>query len=125
MPQPKRRRKSKHRGNAAGVVEARGRTGRKPTASERNKDDSRARARQARLDRYNQPPTWRSAANRAALTTIIFGIALLLVFRRGAGPTLALAGLMFLMYIPLGYYTDLFLYRRRQAKKAQAGRKAG
>jgi hypothetical protein len=28
---------------------------------------------------------------------------------------------MFLIYIPLGFYTDQFLYRRRQAKKAQGG----
>ena len=31
----------------------------------------------------------------------------------------ALAGFVFLMYIPLGYYTDLALYRRRQRQKAQ------
>jgi hypothetical protein len=27
---------------------------------------------------------------------------------------------MLLIYIPLSYYTDLFFYRRRQAKKRQA-----
>jgi hypothetical protein len=32
---------------------------------------------------------------------------------------------MFLLYIPLGYYTDLFIYRRRQAKKAPARRRPG
>ena len=26
---------------------------------------------------------------------------------------------MLLLYIPLGYYTDLFLYRRRQRKLAE------
>ena len=35
MAQTKRKRQTKHRGNAAGVVEARGRTGRKPTAAEK------------------------------------------------------------------------------------------
>jgi hypothetical protein len=29
------------------------------------------------------------------------------------------AVLALLLYIPLGYYTDLFLYRRRQRKKEQ------
>jgi hypothetical protein len=125
MPQPKRRRKTKHRGNAAGIVETRGRTGRKPTTSERGKGDPRDRARQARIDRFSQPPTWRSAINRAAITTVVFALALLLLFRRGIAPSLTLAGFMFILYIPLGYYTDLFLYRRRQAKKAQAQRKAG
>ena len=34
MAQTKRKRRTKHRGNAAGSIEARGRTGRKPTAEE-------------------------------------------------------------------------------------------
>ena len=36
MAQTKRKRQTKHRGNAAGVVESRGRTGRKPTAAEKS-----------------------------------------------------------------------------------------
>jgi len=35
MAQTKRKRQTKHRGNAAGVVESRGRTGRKPTKAEK------------------------------------------------------------------------------------------
>ena len=35
MAQTKRKRQTKHRGNAAGVVESRGRTGRKPTGAEK------------------------------------------------------------------------------------------
>ena len=34
MAQTKRKRRSKHRGTAAGTIEARGRTGRKPNAEE-------------------------------------------------------------------------------------------
>ena len=37
MAQTKRKRRTKHRGNAAGSIEARGRTGRKPTAEEQKK----------------------------------------------------------------------------------------
>ena len=37
MAQTKRKRRSKHRGTAAGTIEARGRTGRKPTANEQKK----------------------------------------------------------------------------------------
>jgi hypothetical protein len=33
MAQTKRKRRTKHRGNAAGTIESRGRTGRKPTAA--------------------------------------------------------------------------------------------
>jgi hypothetical protein len=35
MAQTKRKRRTKHRGNAAGSIEVRGRTGRKPTDDER------------------------------------------------------------------------------------------
>src|SRR6266516_1140874 len=35
MAQTKRKRRTKHRGNAAGAIESRGRTGRKPTPEER------------------------------------------------------------------------------------------
>jgi len=116
MANAKRRRRTKHRGNAAGVVEARGRTGRKPTAAER-KGDAKAAARERRMARLNQPPTWRAAANRAAITTIIFALALVLLFKRPLSAALALAGFMFVIYVPMGYYMDTFVYRRRQKQK--------
>lgn len=100
------------------MVEARGRTGRKPTAAER-KPDARAAAREQRLARLNQPPSWRSAANRAAITTIIFAVALVLLFKRPIAAALALSGFMFLIYVPMGYAMDTFIYRRRQARKAK------
>jgi len=114
MAQTKRKRRTKHRGNAAGVVETRGRTGRKPTEDERKKD-----VRTKRAERYDRPPTWKSAANRAALATILFIVAVAVLFKQSLGAALGIGGFMFLMYIPLGYYTDMFIYRRRQAKKAQ------
>ena len=116
MAQTKRKRRTKHRGNAAGVVESRGRTGRKPTAAERKAD-----ARAKRAQRFDRPPTWRGAANRAAIATILFIVAVALIFRQSVGAAIAIGGFMFLLYIPLGYYTDMFIYRRRQAKRAEAG----
>ena len=113
MANTKRRRRTKHRGNAAGIVEARGRTGRKPTPGER-KADARAAARQQRL---NQPPSWRTSANRAAITTLIFAGALVLLFKRPIGAAVALAGFMFFVYVPMGYSLDSWLYRRRQRQK--------
>jgi hypothetical protein len=115
MAQTKRKRQTKHRGNAAGVVEARGRTGRKPTGDERGKQTARER----REERLSKPPTWAGAAQRALFATIIFVIALLLVFKEPVGRVIALSGFILLLYIPMGYYTDLFMYRRRQAKKAK------
>ena len=118
MAQTRKRRRTKHRGNAAGIVEARGRTGRPPTAAERQAD-ARASARERRMDRFSRPPTWRSAANRALVATIIFVAVVIFAFQRPVSEGVALAGFMVLFYIPMGYYTDMFFYRRRQAKLAR------
>jgi Flp pilus assembly protein TadB len=118
MPQTKRKRRSKHRGTAAGTIESRGRTGRKPTESERG-SDKRDLARQRRLARLDQPPTWKSAATRALAAAGIFLVAVLVVFRQQPGPAIGLSAFMVLVYLPMGYYTDLYLYRRRQRKKAE------
>jgi hypothetical protein len=116
VAQTKRKRRTKHRGNAAGVIESRGRTGRKPTADER-KSQSRQSAQQRREERMSRPPTWQGAAQRAAIATVIFVVLLLVIFREPIGRVIALSGFILLLYIPMGYYTDLFIYRRRQAKK--------
>ena len=60
MAQTKRKRRSKHRGNAAGTIEARGRTGRKPSPEDQKKAD-KAAAREKRTQRLAQPPTWNRA----------------------------------------------------------------
>ena len=65
MAQTKRKRRTKHRGNAAGIVEVRGRTTR-PASPEARKAQKKGDARKARMDRYAKPPSWRSAANRAS-----------------------------------------------------------
>ena len=115
MASTKRRRRTKHRGNAAGVVETRGRTGRKPTSAERKTGGGR----QPRPHRLDKPPTWKSAIQRAAIATALFVVLVGLVFKQEIGPLVSIAGFVFLMYIPLGYYTDLALYRRRQRQKAR------
>lgn len=114
MAQTKRRRRSKHRGTAAGTIESRGRTGRKPAGSERRPADAKA-AREHRLDR---PPTWRGALTRAGLATLVFLVLVLLIFRQPLAKALPLAAFTLLVYVPLGYYTDLLIYRRRQKGKA-------
>jgi hypothetical protein len=121
MAQTKKKRRTKHRGNAAGMVEARGRTGRKPTPAER-KASEKELAAQARRDRFNREPSWRSASQRAALAAIVFGVMLVLLFDTPVDRAIPLTGFVLLFYIPLGYYTDVFVYRRRQ--KAEAKKKA-
>jgi hypothetical protein len=115
MAQTKRKRRSKHRGTAAGTVSARGRTSRPPSASERKKQD-RAKLREERL---SKPPTWRSSLMRAGI-----GAAMMFLFLMLIGPkkdrfqtSILFTVFALLVYAPAGYYIELFLWRRRQRKK--------
>ena len=120
MAQTKKKRRTKHRGNAAGVVETRGRTGRKPTEGER-KGSVRDEARVRREARSTRPPTWRAALNRAAISAVLFVALVVLLFHQKIGPALGLGAFVMVFYVPLGYYTDQFVYRRKLAKKARTG----
>jgi Flp pilus assembly protein TadB len=123
VAQTRRRRRTKHRGNAAGVVEARGRTGRKPTAAEKRggSTSSSTRASQKRAERYERPPTWRRAFNRALLASgVLFVVALLLVHSVAAAIVYFVVAA--LAYTPISYYTDLWLYRRNQRTKQGGAR---
>jgi hypothetical protein len=119
-----RRRRTKHRGNAAGIVEARGRTGRKPTAAEKNakaKGSSKTTGRERRLERLKTPPTWKGAFNRALIATALMMALFVFVLRpKNAASFIVLLPLLLLVYTPMGYYTDLFLYRRRQRQKVRS-----
>ena len=116
--QSRKRRQTKHRGNAAGMVEVRGRTGRKPTETERAKPlDAKARARQERLDRLNRPPTWRGALNRAALAAIFLAIVAVLILGQPVATAILMGALALLVYVPLSYSVDSWIYNRRQKKK--------
>jgi hypothetical protein len=117
MAQTKKKRRSKHRGNAAGMVETRGRTGRPPSAAERKLSDKELAA-QRRRDRMMREPSWNSAAKRAALAAIVFGVLLVFAFGTEVVQAISLTGFVFLFYIPLGYYTDQVIYRRRVKQEA-------
>jgi hypothetical protein len=116
MAQTKRKRTRKHRGTPAGTIERAGRTGRPQTRQE-----AKQIARDRRAQRFDRPPTWRSAVNRAAIAALVFGVLLVVLFGRPPGAGAVLAALMFLLYIPLGYATDTMIYRYRLRKKAQSG----
>ena len=115
MAQTKRKRRTKHRGNAAGTVEVRGRTGRPPTPEERKKQDRDKRA-QARVPK---PPTWSSALKKAGLATAFIFIFLLITNKFKVLPALVFAVLAMLLYIPSGYYLDSYMYRRYVRKQQQ------
>jgi len=121
MAQPKPKRQTKHRGNAAGMIESRGRTGRKPTDAEKSGDPKKlARERERKLDRRDRAPTWSAAFLKAMLAAIAF----LAIFSLVLGK--ASAGIKFFpfalaLYTPVSYYTDKFVYERRKRKQAGRG----
>jgi len=124
MAQTKRKRQTKHRGNAAGIVESRGRTGRKPTSAEKSlAGREKALTREKRLDRLDRPPTWMGAFYRAlAAAVLMAAMSLLLLSKHNPGQVFEIFPIVLLGYIPISYYTDLWLYRRRQRKKAREGK---
>jgi hypothetical protein len=123
MAQTKRKRRTKHRGNAAGIVEVRGKTHKGATGgpTAEKKLSAREEARQRRLARMDRPPTWRGATSRAAVAALVFVALLAIAFRRPIPEALALGAVVTLFYIPMGYLTDLVLYRRRMKQKAKRG----
>jgi hypothetical protein len=103
------RRRKKHRGTQAGTVRARSRT---PSRA-----GARGTAEQRRQERLNRPPSWRSATNRAGLAAAVFLAVLALVLKQPLATSVFLAGFMFLVYIPMGYAMDSFIYRMRQRRR--------
>ncbi len=117
MAQTKRKRRSKHRGTAAGTIQTRGRTGRPPTADERKKQ-AKATARERRL---NTPPTWKGALTRAGLAASLMFVFILITTKGGNKISAAVVfGIFaFALYAVAGYYLEVYLYRRRQRRKVQ------
>jgi hypothetical protein len=116
MAQTKRKRQTKHRGNAAGAIESRGRTGRKPTAAE--KRGELARAKENRIDRRDRPPTWRAAFYRAMIAAVLFLLASLLLLGSKSA-VVPLFPVVLLGYTAISYYTDAWMFKRRQRSKAK------
>ncbi len=121
MAQTKRKRQTKHRGNAAGVVESRGRTGRKPTTAEKTGTaGGSGSAKDKRLDRLERAPTWRGAFYRAmAAAVLMLLVSLLLLKLKNPNQAIALFPIVLIGYVPISYYTDMWLYKRRMASKAK------
>jgi hypothetical protein len=113
MAQTKRKRRTKHRGNAAGNIEARGRTGRKPTAQERKSGAA------LREDRRFQEPTWGGAATRAGFASVLLFVLFISGIagqEQGIATAIALSIGAFLIYVPLGYKVDRMFWERRMRK---------
>jgi hypothetical protein len=122
MAQTKRKRQTKHRGNAAGVVESRGRTGRKPTAAEKKGDMQKAKAKA--VDRRDRPPTWRAAFIKGMFAAVVL-LLFVTFFTPKSGSLVSLFPVVLVMYTVISYYTDRWVFNRRQRNKVKrAGGKA-
>jgi hypothetical protein len=118
MAQTRKKRSRKHRGTAAGTVEKAAHN-----RSTRQAKPAKQTPQQAREARMMRPPSWRSAANKAAIAAVVFGVLLLIAFHRPAGVVVLWTLLVFCFYTPLGYWTDRAVYNRRmRAKAKKAGR---
>jgi hypothetical protein len=121
MAQTRRKRQTKHRGNAAGMVESRGRTGRKPTAAEKSGDAREAaKAKEKLLDKRDRPPTWRGAFIKAMFATVVL-LLFAIVFLKQSNQAIGLFPVVLAMYTLISYFTDKWMYDRRQRKKSRAG----
>jgi Flp pilus assembly protein TadB len=121
MAPTKRKRQTKHRGNAAGVIESRGRTGRKPTAAEKSGDPrDKAREKEKLLDKRDRPPSWRGAFLKAMFASIALLLVLILVLKK-SNQAISFFPIVLGFYTVVSYYTDKFMYDRRQRKKAKVG----
>ena len=117
MGQTKRKRRSKHRGTAAGTIEARGRTSKHAAATNAAKGGGRQTPRKI------GPPTWGKA-----LAKSVFGAILIFALARfgvlGEESTtlgaLALAGFAIVAYTPVMYITDRFQWQRYLKKNPNA-----
>ena len=111
MAQTRRKRTRKHRGTPAGTIERAGRTGRPQTRREAKQISG-----QRRSMRFDKPPTWKGAIQRAAVAAVVFGLLVVVLFKRDLAAAAVLVPFIFLMYIPLGYATDNMIYRFRQRR---------
>jgi O-antigen/teichoic acid export membrane protein len=99
------------------MVEARGRTSRS-NAGAAKKSTGRG---MLKAERLNKPPSWSAAFNRAGIATLLFIVVVVLLLRKPVASAVALGAFMMIVYVPLSYYTDSYIYKRRQktgAKKA-------
>ena len=95
--------------------------GQRPLDGLRSEASPRARPRaSAAQNRFDQPPSWRSSLNRALIATVIFAVVIVAFFGQPTVSAIPLAVFMLVIYVPMGYYTDQFFYRRRQRQKAAA-----
>jgi hypothetical protein len=117
MAQTNKKRRRKRRGTQGGSIDTKRRASRP-----RSREEAKARARSNRKPaaKADMPPTWRGSITRGLVAAVVFAVALLLVFKRPVGVSLALGAFMLAFYIPAGHFIDMTLWRRRERQRIRA-----
>jgi hypothetical protein len=103
-----RKRRRRHRGTQAGTIE-------KPGRTHKGRAGATTPARRGGAAARGEPkePTWQGSMVRAAIAAAIFGVIVVVAFGREPLQGAALAGVVFFIYVPMTYFMDRFMYRRR------------
>jgi hypothetical protein len=130
MAQTRKRRRRKRRGTQTGRIDNRG-----PRGRPRTREEARARAKAKRkpggkrqaVDRRDVHPTWGGSFKRGLIAAGILFLLAVLLLGYEIGQAAALTLFMLALYVPLGYYIDRAMYRRRmrQQQAARAAKKQG
>ena len=104
------------------MVESRGRTGRKPTAAEKSGNAADVkRTKEQRLAKQDRPPTWKGAFYRSLLAAVVLLAVCVTLFKMKPLVALPFFLIVLLMYVPISYYTDAWMFQRRQRRKVTRG----
>jgi hypothetical protein len=115
VAQTRKRRRRKHRGTQGGRIDT------KRRSRPRSREEAKARARSTkRTPRTDRPPTWRSAINRGLVAAGLFVALILVIFRQPVGQAIAFGAFMLAFYIPMGYFIDTMIWRRRERSRMRA-----
>ncbi|MDO9356641.1 MAG: hypothetical protein Q7T55_23280 [Solirubrobacteraceae bacterium] len=116
MGATKKRRQTKHRGNAAGMVETRGRT---------SSGGASTGSSGARGPRIPQPPSWQKAFTKALIPFVLLLVLMpFLAKDRSFAAIIPLALFAYVFYVPISFYSDKFVYERFVKKSKVAVDKA-
>ncbi len=119
MPGNSKQRSRKHRGTQTGSISraqrARPRNRQEAMAQAKSRKGSGGGAKRAPVDRRDAPPTWSGSIKRGLLFAVLL-LPISLLFGQPIGGAIVLTIIAAIFYIPLGYYTEQFFYRRRKAK---------
>lgn len=121
MAQTRKKRVKKHRGTQAGSIDTRKKS--RPRSRAEAKSQVKSKSSGPKTSRLDRPPTWKGAAIRGIIASVVFVALLMLLFGRSFTNALPIGLFMLVFYIPAGYYMDSVMWKRRERARIRAGQK--